>query len=229
MPDHMKTSEETKEEYVSKMGPKLGPVFNALWGEVAQVNVTWNEYLELYGKKSSRIELLNKAAPYFFRTVQMVYWDNTLLHISRLTDPVKIGRKENLTIQQLPELVSDELKPKVKELVDEVIKKTEFSRDWRNRRIAHKDLRLALNEPAEPLLPASRDNVRDALLAIEVVLNAVSRPYTKSISIFNKTPVASGAEHLLYVLDDGLRMESERLKKVKSRGWEPELEGARDL
>lgn len=229
MSDRLKTSEETKEEYISKMGPQLGPVFNALWGEVAQVNVTWNEYLELFGKKSSRIDLLNKSAAYFFRTVQMVYWDNTLLHISRITDPIKIGRKENLTIRQLPELVSVDLKPKVTELVDEVIKKTEFSRDWRNRRIAHKDLRLALNEPAEPLMAASRANVNDVLLAIENVLNAVSRPYTKSISIFNKTPVAAGAEHLLYVLDDGLRMEEERHKRLKSHGWDPELDGCRDL
>ena len=37
------------------MGKELGPVYYALWCEVATVNSTWNEFLELYGKKPSRI------------------------------------------------------------------------------------------------------------------------------------------------------------------------------
>jgi hypothetical protein len=225
-----KNSEETKEEYVEKMGKELGPVYYALWCEVVSVNWTWNEFLELYGKKSSRIELLNKSAAFFFRTVQNVFWDNTLLHIARLTDPAKSCGKDNLSIQKFPELVSDTLRPSIQALVDAAIEKSAFCRDWRNRRIAHKDLKLALEKnPAVPLKTASRETVNEALRAIEDVLNAVSHPYTRSTAIFNKSLVSSGAEHLIYVLDDGLQMEKERLERLKSHGWDPEKDGARDL
>jgi len=225
-----KNSEETKEEYIEKMGKELGPVYYALWCEVVKVNWTWNEFLELYGKKSSRIELLNKSAAFFFKTVQDVFWDNTLLHLARLTDPPRSCGKDNLSIQILPALVSKELRTNIQALVDITINKSEFSRDWRNRHIAHKDLELALaKNPAVPLKTASRASVNEALRTIEDVLNAVSRAYMKSTSIFNKSLVSSGAEHLIYVLDDGLQMEKERLKRLKSHGWDPELDGRRDL
>lgn len=230
MSNRDKNSEETKEEYIEKMGKELGPVYYALWCEVVKVNWTWNEFLELYGKKSSRLELLNKSAAFFFKTVQDVFWDNTLLHLARLTDPPRSCGKDNLSIQILPALVSKELRTNIQALVDITIEKSEFSRDWRNRHIAHKDLELALaKNPAVPLKTASRASVNEALRAIENVLNAVSRSYMNSTSIFNKSLVSSGAEHLIYVLDDGLQMEKERLKRLKSHGWDSELDGRRDL
>jgi len=230
MSDRHKNAEETKAEYVLKMGQELGPLFYALWCEVVHVNWTWNEYLELFGTKPSRLELLNKSAAFFFRTVQNVFWDNTLLHIARLTDPPKSCGKDNLSIQKLPGLVSAELRPSIQAFVAVAIEKSEFSRDWRNRHIAHKDLKLALKEElAIPLKVASREKVNEALRAIEEVLNAVSRPYTRSTSIFNKSLVSSGAEHLIYVLDDGLRMEKERFERLKTSGWDQEKDGARNL
>ncbi|WP_408068516.1 AbiU2 domain-containing protein [Vineibacter terrae] len=50
------------------------------------LHVKWEEYVELYGKRQSRVDLLNEAAPLFFRIVQDALWADTLLHIARLTD-----------------------------------------------------------------------------------------------------------------------------------------------
>ena len=56
----------------------------------------WEEYLELFGKTSSRIHLLNQSAPVFFKIVQDSLWENIILHLARLTDPPKSAGKNNL-------------------------------------------------------------------------------------------------------------------------------------
>ena len=99
---NQKTPEEVKKEYIDIMGEPLGKFFNALWQEVAWLYTKWNEYVALYGTKPSRIDLMNKAAPRFFRIVQDSLWEVTLLHIARLTDPPKSAGKDNLSIKRIP-------------------------------------------------------------------------------------------------------------------------------
>src|SRR5690606_8838309 len=83
--------------------------------------------------------------------------------------------KDTLTICRLPLLIQDcELRQRVEGLTQIARDKTKFARDWRNRHIAHRDLKLALEEPAEPLEPASRKSVNQALEAIAEVLNAIA-------------------------------------------------------
>src|SRR5271156_4325585 len=97
----------------------------------------------------------------------------SLLHLARITDPAKSPGKQdrsNLTIQALPGLISDaRLKDEVTKLVDKAIKHTAFCRDWRNRHIAHRDLRLALAQPTTRLAEGSRAKVNVALKAIAAV------------------------------------------------------------
>ena len=82
-----RTAEEAKQDYVSAMGEALGTLYPALCQEVALLFVVWQEYIELYGSKPSRVDLLNEAAPLFFRITQDSVWEGTILHIARLTDP----------------------------------------------------------------------------------------------------------------------------------------------
>jgi hypothetical protein len=224
------TAEEAKNEYIQRMGEALGTQFAALWQEVAYLHMKWAEYVALFGTKPSRIELLNKAAPSFFRLVQDTLWEETLLHIARLTDPSESGKgKPNLTIRNLPKLVDDAATRTVLgELVAVAVKQTEFCRDWRNRHIAHRDLKLALDGEAEPLLDASRRQVNVALETLTSMQNAVRAHYMKSESYFRLGRGAGGAVSLLYVLDDGLRADAERIERL-SRGEFAEVDFARDL
>ena len=211
-----KTAEEAKKEYIACMGEDLGKVFHALWQEMAWLHMKWGEYVELFGEKPSRIELMNRAAPRFFRIVQDLLWEQTILHIARLTDPSSTAGKDNLTIQRLPELIEDtELVAKLSELIKVAIQSTEFCRDWRNRRIAHRDLHLAVKDGINPLKPASRKMVKEALITLVNVLNAVTLHYQKSESFFEGCYGCDGAESLLYVIDDGLRADEERKKRTQ--------------
>jgi hypothetical protein len=152
-----RTTEEAKQQYVEVMVEKLGSLYHALWNELAWLYAKWGEYVEIFVTKPSRVELVNQAAGHFFRIVQDSLWEDSLLHIARLIDSPKSLGKDNLTIRLLLNHIDDAgLKKRVTELIDVAINKADFCRDWRNRHIAHKDLRLAMQTGAEPLKAASR-------------------------------------------------------------------------
>ncbi len=153
------TPGEAKATNIAEMGEPLGELYSALWQAIATVHIYWKEYVELFGSKPERIDLLNRAAPAFFHMLQEELWELSLLGISRLTDPPKTGRagRQNLTIQALPALISDAaLKAQVTQLVADAVMETAFCRDWRNRRIAHNDLLLALQQPSPAITPILR-------------------------------------------------------------------------
>lgn len=172
------TREEIKRGYIDKMGEPLGTQFSELWQEVAVLFINWEEYVELFGTKPERIKLLNKVAPVFFHMLQEELWETRLLHLARLTDPpISMGNKQkaNLTINNLLDLIDHaDTKKKVQELTAIAMKATDFSRDWRNRHIAHRDLDLALNEAVTPLAAGSREQVGAAINAIADVMNAIN-------------------------------------------------------
>jgi AbiU2 len=228
-----RTAEEAKTANIEKMGEPLGTLFSALWQEVAVLHFHWQEYVELFGTKPERIDLLNRAAPHFFRMLQDELWESSLLSLARLTDQSNSQGKQgrsNLTIQALPTLVADtKLKDEVTKLVAEAIKLTEFCRDWRNRRIAHRDLKLALEQPTMPLAAGSRAQVTDALKAIANVLNALELHYCDSTTRYDLGGPLGGATSLLYVLDDGLREQEVReMRFVEGKPLQDDLR-RRDL
>jgi hypothetical protein len=225
-----KTADESKQEYVQLMGESLGKVFHALWQEVAWLYTRWGEYVALYGTKPGRIELMNRSAPRFFRIVQDSLWEETLMHIARLTDPPKTAGKENLSIQRiLVEEPDESLKKALEEKIEIAKNKSEFCRDWRNRRIAHLDLRLAIKDGINPLLPASREAVKEALSAIVDVLNIVTLHYKDSTTIFDVPNGYGGGESLLYVIDDGLKMDKGREARIQSGNFKDSDFEPRDI
>ncbi len=224
------TSDDAKRRYIALMGSDLGALFHALWNELAWLYAKWEEYVELFGTKPSRLDLLNRAAGYFFRVVQDSLWEDSLLHIARLTDSPSSAGKSNLSVRRLPDLINDpDAKRKVEELVKVALVKSDFCRDWRNRRIAHRDLNLALDEGIEPLQPASRATVREALDALSDVLNAVTQHFEDSTTSFEGVGNRRGAHSLLFVIDDGLRMEKERRHRFEKGDYRPEDYAPRDL
>lgn len=224
-----RTANEAQTEYVKHMGTPLGEQFSALWQEVAWLYLKWGEYVELFGTKPSRVQLLNNAAPRFFRVVEDVLWDDTLLHIARLTDPPGRGKMAKLTILALPRLVDASIEKSVSGFVDVAVQRADFCRDWRNRQIAHRDLALALHISAKPLKPANRKKVKEVLQAIVDVMSAISEHYMSSQLKFDIRDLSHGAVNLLYVIDDGLKADAERNARARKGEFRQEDITARDL
>ena len=140
----------------------------------------WHEYVLLFGAGESRIDVLNKTAPSFFRLIHDSLFEDVLLNIARLTDAERVGSsggRETLTLQRLPSLVNPAIRAEVQTQLTALMTKTKFARDWRHRLLAHRDLRLALDEGATPLTPANRREVRESLEAVANLLNAVETYY----------------------------------------------------
>lgn len=142
-----------------------------------------------------------------------------LLSLARLTDPSNSQGnpdRSNLTLQALPALIADvTLKRELDKKITEATQLTAFCRDWRNRRIAHRDLKLALDEPTKPLAEGSRAKVKDALKAVAEVLNTVEHHYCDSETGYDLGGPLGGAISLLYLLDDGLRVQEARQKRLE--------------
>lgn len=213
----VRSAEQALEHNVALMGEDLGRLYSALWQEVAWLYRKWEEYVTLFGTKPERIELLNQAAPAFFRVVQDTLWEDVLMHICRLTDPPKSAGRPNLTCQRLGPLLTDErVQDSLAAAISAALLASEFCRDWRNRRIAHHDLDLAFGTGADPLLPASREGVKAALSAIAKVLDTVSSHFANGTTFFGAGANSGDAHSLLYVLDDGLACERERRARLRA-------------
>ncbi|GAB2580749.1 hypothetical protein GCM10027034_09780 [Ramlibacter solisilvae] len=211
-----RTAAEAKAANVAVMGDPLGSVYSELWQEVAWIHNNWSHYLELFGAKPSRIELLNSVAPSFFRTVQDCLFEAVLLHLARLTDRAATTGRPNLSLRRLAELLPESApRAHIRDLVEEAVRATQFAHDWRNRRLAHRDLDLALGRTANSLAPASRQSVKDALVAIVNALNAVAAHFFDSTTLFD-LPGGNDSVTLLYTLRDGLRAEEQRVERLKS-------------
>jgi hypothetical protein len=216
-----RTAAEAKNEHIARMGKELGEFYSAFWQELAWIHQKWSEYVALFGTNPGRIDLLNSAASKFFRTILDSLWDDVLLHLARLTDSPKSMGKDNLTVRRLPQL--GKLKSTsipIADLVAKAVAATEFARDWRNRKLAHGDLALALGRQVHPLAPASSKSVKDALQSLVAVLNALAEVYLGSTTMFESD--GADAETLLYILRDGLRHEAERQERIRNRNYRPD-------
>lgn len=207
-----RTAGEALEKYKAEMGDELGNVFHYLLQDTYYVSSIWDQYETLF-EHPDRIHLLNESGGYFFGNIQRIFFDYTLLGICRLTDPVKTGKHENLTIQRLTSLVAGPVRPELDRLLTIAHEKSAFCRDWRNRRIAHNDLSTKL-EAGSPLAAATRRNVTDALVSIHDVLRLLALKYCDTNLGFVDIG-GDDAIQLLYRLFFGKRYSDAQIERLK--------------
>ena len=210
-----RSPEEVEQQHLEAMGPSLGPIYHALYTEVVWLHDKWQQYRKLFDSRES-LDVLNAAAGFLFWVVGRVLWDDALLHLARLVDPAtSFGRadKANVTLQALPALIPDSsLASRVEELVQDATQRCAFATDHRNRRIAHRDLALALSGAGsvKPLAPASRAAVEAALTSIRAALGMVHGQYfhvDPQFAFQFLSPPVTGADALLFHLQRSLGSE----------------------
>jgi hypothetical protein len=212
-----RSAEELEAERLNVLGPQLGPLYHALYSEVLWLHAKWKQYRHLYAS-ADNVNLLNDTAGFFFRVVQDMMWGDTMLHIARLMDRPRSVGKENLTLCRLAGAIGDTaLAARVAALVESAETDTAFVRDWRNRRLAHSDLQLALDSGAQPLPAVSRDQMERALAALRAVMNEIQIHYWGSPTEFEEFVARSDAESLTYYLSQAIKAEIKQQERW-SRG-----------
>lgn len=171
------SADHVREQSVAAMGRPLGELHYALQSEVTWLHLKWADFRALFATKET-VDLLNQAAPTFFGSLQNMMWEDALLHLCRLTDPPKSAGKDTLTIRRLHPLISEpSLQSQVQRLADDAKKSTEFARDWRNRRLAHKELPPLDGGAPVSLADAGREQLETALEAIRRTMNCIELHY----------------------------------------------------
>lgn len=202
-----RTAEEVRDEYVQVMGEELGQLYYELYNELAWLHSKWQQYRELFGRNKELIDLLNKAAPYFFWLLQHTLLDDILLHLARLTDPPQSMGRDNLTMRRLPPLITDSAsRAKLEAALKQVLHNCDFARKWRNKQLAHID--LATKRAPELLPPRTRKSVEDALAAMRRLMNSLAKHYgLAEVAYELGIGDLGGADRLVHYLVKGLRAE----------------------
>lgn len=217
------SSVEVRRNNISAMGTDLGELFTVLSEELTMLTWQFQELAELYGGNGNRHEIMNRVAPFFFWLLQRSWWDECLLSVTRLLAPIESMGKANLTFQRLPDLISDgEVKASIAKRVAALLTLAAFAKEWRNKRLAHRDLAHALNKAPAKLPPATLGDVWVVLREMAGILNEVEHRYCKSETWY-ESPITHGVMSLLYTLRDGLRREEVRLDRLNATGeYRPE-------
>ena len=176
-------SDELKRDYQEKLGEKFGAIVNGVTCDWANGLVRLNEYKALFDP--AHIKFINTFSGPFMRDVQQLFWRDLVLHITRLTDPVDSGKgkkkKGNITVLGLPDCCDDlELRARVEKSAKTAVSNAQFARAWRDKRISHSDLNLAIDPDAEPLDPVTLASAQSVLDAVHAALDAISYALMKS-------------------------------------------------
>ncbi len=203
--------EERRERYVRAMGSDLGRVFASVQIDVMSVQVRWVLYSQLFRSSKERIVLLNETAGTFFGTLQRTMREDVLLSLARLIDRVDTGGKDNLSLRQLPLRVFCEgLRGDMESLLDRAEHVGEAVKDWRNRRLAHRDLLVSLGVSPNPLEGIGDEDVECLLGLIHELMNRVETHYTGASTGYEFVATAPlDADGLAYYMDLGLRTQEE--------------------
>ncbi|MEW6140367.1 MAG: hypothetical protein AB1733_19275 [Thermodesulfobacteriota bacterium] len=195
---------------MSEVPEAIRDVFNELKKEVQWLHARWLIYRQLFGHSERRIELLNESASVFFFVIEEVLVDEVQVSLSKLTDPARTRRHENLSLEQLHERVCEldgqGLSSRLREILDNLHEQCRGFRIRRNRRLAHLDLRTGLQQGATPLPGVSREMIAGALSLVRDYMNTIEGHYCESETGYeNVIMTRQDGEALVLRLRNGLR------------------------
>lgn len=166
-----RTPEQVLKEEQSKLGRDQGKIFNALKNQIIWLDVKWKEYKILFESTDS-IAILEATAPFYFYLTHQMMLDDILLHLQKITSPVG-GEFPYLSIRRLPKLLRKRFSISLQSLVDDAVTKASFSKDRRDRYIAHYSLDLVVNSTARPLEAIRSEDVEEAISALKKLVTFI--------------------------------------------------------
>jgi hypothetical protein len=203
------SAEEAREQYVSLMGPDLGRAYDVLRNDVTLAFTNWAIYRELYSD-SDRLRLLNDVAGTLFAVLQRTLLWDVILQLARLVDASETGKKQNLTLQSLPALIRDDnLRRDVEAGVAACRAACESAVVWRHRRLAHRDLGVALRPETEPLPEIAFADIEQALASFQDLLNLLEGHFNNGATVaYSMISHSVRADGLVHFLERGLAAEA---------------------
>lgn len=185
----------------------ISATWEFLNGEVIWLHGRWSMYRQLFGTSEARIDVLNEVAPTFFSTLQSVLLDEVQLTLSRLSDPERSGRRQNVTLETLMNAIGALPESGLAAVL--AVDLNEFRERCntivlrRNRRIAHYD--MSTQRAAEGLPGASRQEIELALDGLRKFMTKIYSFYMNSYMAYEHFVLNDDANNIVRAAGEALR------------------------
>jgi AbiU2 len=180
-------------------------VFNCVNKHVIQLSYRWKIYCQLFDSGPENIALLNLSGKEVFKLFQRLVLDDTILALSRLTDPPSSGKdKDNANIKYILVHATDKLSSNVSTELNITLARLEGHvknlRVHRDKALAHADLKHELQVEALPQI--TYDELESAMHECRTLMSKVGSVLFKQTSCYDViVPFGSGGYDLLSILN----------------------------
>ena len=163
----------------SEINQEIQTTLKKLKDDVLWVSLIWNRFNQLYADNDERVRLLHDTAGGFLGMVQRMMVDATIMALARLVDPLENRYQENLSLPRLIDLVqkdkNSDLHIELNTMFDDLDELMKPLKLHRSKRIAHKDLALALEKYTFP--PAIKGDIDKAISLVHRILISGEEEY----------------------------------------------------
>ena len=171
----LQTGTQVRDHYKNLMGKEAGDVFVTLRLETISAHEEWHVLKEL----SQHQELLSATEAAFFQIAVRSMWTSLILNVSRLTDPEKTGRNENASLFTLPTYLCGDKRKIIQNFATSAQIRAKPLREWRNKRFAHLDKKVALANHFNSLKDIHLIQVESVFAAVDKTLDRFHSYYSQ--------------------------------------------------
>ena len=182
--------------YAPELPEDIRTVFQDLCQDIASLHSKWQFYLDLFSDRDT-IDILNDVAPASFQMVEESLRSDITISICRLSDPPQSCGQDNLSIKTLVNKATEV--QELTKLLEDFDSCCKPVRRYRDKCVAHNDLRAALQPHDNPLPNISRTTIDSILLKSSAIMNCVCSFY-KMGEISFRSDDKGGGKNLVFWL-----------------------------
>jgi hypothetical protein len=200
--------------------------FEAAKQQLITASAKWLLVEQLFAKRKTRSAFLKRTGSGFFALVKDSLVTDVMISLGRLLDRSNLKGNENLTLERLVTSVSElgngELALKLDAHLVNARAEYDATRLYRNKRLAHNDLKTILEQDANPLRPATVGDVRKTLREAGEFLNLIDLHYRRTTTTFGFQMIEGDADSIVRLIRDGMLLRQGNLNRKRTEaGLEP--------
>ena len=186
----------------------------------------WQLIEQLFAKTTARSQLLMRIGSGFFALIKDSLVTDVMISLGRLLDKPHHNGNHNLTLERLMNTVirlgNIELAQKLEVHLKNAREAEIAARRYRNKRLAHNDLKTILDQEANPLPAATVGDIRKMLHEAGEFLNLIDLHFCRSTTAFGFTMIDGDANSLVRLAREGLLFRQNEINvKRAEAGMDP--------
>ncbi len=197
--------------YCPQLPENIRDIFTDLCQDVASLHSMWQLYLDLFSNQEDAA-VLSEVALGTFQIIEEALRNDMTMAICRLSDSHQSNGKDNLTIVTLARQQGhvEGLEALVQQFRDECAP----LRRYRDKRLAHNDLNVALKPKENPLPGIGRSRIERILDLAAQILNSVYRCTVVDAELGFRSLLIGSGRDLVHWLKVAKETHRERLRRL---------------